>query len=249
MSYVDLLRKLIQEHLKRSARGLDEIERVAPAAIRAAVSTSTATVPLIRPGNGWIADRIIEQMHEAVDLAREQLEVAEELSQYLGSPDALRAAADSLTRGIVVRAEALAPEVRKDNLRSMLPSAWDGGDASAQYALSFEGQGEAVLRIAEAAKLMAAALESMADGIEEFYLDVAGAVIGLGVSIATAVAGIMTAATGVGALPGIVAAIAGVIGAFGSAATLLSQAATPRGEPVGSALTSLTWPTATFAVS
>ena len=249
MSYVDDLRDLIAEHVREAEAGLDKIDRYGPQAVRTAVDITLPTIPRPPFVNDRLAGELIARLHEAVAEARQNLDLLLSASRYLGSPDTLRAAADRLSRDVALASDELAIDVRRDNLDAMLPSNWDDGDASAQYAISFEGQSDAVLKIRQNGLLLVDALRSMADGIERYYYELAKAAVSTALAVAGVVVAIVTAPSGVGAVAGVIGAIIALASAVLSVIELVEIAATDRGKSFRDHISTLRWPTTTFAAS
>lgn len=249
MSYVDELKALIQEYIESVTNALDRAERSGPRAIRRAIDNSFPNAPRPQFLNDAMADAMIGQLHDAVGLVRRGVEVLDIASKAMGSPDTLRTAAGRLSSDVAAVCESLGSDVRLDNLKAVLPSAWDDGDASAQYAISFDGQSRAVDKIREYALLFSDSLNSMADGIEEYYGELAKAIGSMAVAVVSAVLAIVTIETGVGTVVFGIGAFLNVAQAVMSAVEVLEAATKDRGETFRDKISDIEWPAARFAVS
>jgi hypothetical protein len=211
MSYVDVIRDQIVEQLESGKKGLDWIDSNGPAIIRTALNMYLDTV-LHLPVPGFITDRFadeaIEKMHEATKEIRKSLEEAERQIAYVGSPDRLRAAASAIGDKVVTPARELASGVVLGKLASTSPSNWSDGEASGNYVRAVDGRNDAVTAIDTYANPISSALDDLADAIENYYLALLAAVVGVCTFILSMVETILS-------LVGVITAPAAIIGVVG----------------------------------
>jgi hypothetical protein len=246
-SNVDAVRVINRALLAEAGKGLDKLASRAPVVIKAVADAAKDGNPFGNP----LADRVVDaaarealqQVKESIQQGRELLEVLTTLNEYLGSPDALRSAAQRLRDQVMTPCSDLAPDVRQGTLRAMVPSVWNDGDASALYANAFDGQQDAVKEASAAARVLADSLESLADGIEDYYHDVNRACLETVAAVIALVTGVLT----VELIIGIFIAIAGAIGAYFAIEDLVVALTEDRGTPVGDAVLTLSRPTSEFA--
>jgi uncharacterized protein YukE len=248
VSYVDDLRNIMLARLDESEDALDFAERHGPTLIRAAVRAHLATI--LVPDwveNRW-ADIIIEGLMDLIAYARKALAMQRTMVLALGSPDALDKAADLIGQLVGKVAGDLAIEVRQDSLAAINdPSRWQGQSA-ASYEKGFDGQADAVRRIAQLSSQLEDALRSMSDTIEGYYVALMGTVVSIVGVVLSVVGAILTAPTGVGFFIGIIGAIVSVIGAVTSVVQMViaqNQVTDSTIRPLQDTL--VLWPKAEFA--
>jgi uncharacterized protein YukE len=212
VSYVDTIRDQIEEQLKSGKEGLDWIDKNGPGIIRTVMNVYLDTI-LHLPVPGFITDRFaneaIEKLHEATAEIRKSLDHAEKAIAYVGSPDRLRAAASAIGDKVVTPARDLAPTVTLGKLPSTLTSNWNDGDASEGYVHAVDGRNDAVTGIVTYADPISSALDDLADAIENFYLALLAAIVGIVTVIVSVVELIIT-------LAGVVTAPAAIVGVIGT---------------------------------
>lgn len=245
MSYVDILRTANSVLLNKAEKSLNHLERHGPAAIRAIADAAAGGDRLRRLALELGVRAAIAALRESIEQGREMLAILRELNELGGSPDRLRAVASILTTLVRDPLDALAPGVRRDDLQAMVPSVWQDGDAHWRYRDGFDGQQQAVEDAAAAAAAVVRSLDSMADGIEAFYIQLSVEIMALVSAIVGFVVGVITAATVVGA----VAAIAAFVGAVAAGIAVWLTTSSTHGEPVGDTVRTLSWPAADFADS
>ncbi|MEO7121951.1 MAG: hypothetical protein ABI400_02305 [Lacisediminihabitans sp.] len=251
-SYVDLIVTEVDEALQRATTGLDGLQLHGPGIIRELVNTYLDTfLPVPGVIKNEIANKLIGEMMDVIGYAREAIAVNKKMAHMLGSPDALRAAAQVLDTGVNKVSRDLASSVRPDSLEAMSDdSKWQGG-ASQLYAKSFTGQSDAVTRIAEYGRVLEATLGKLADAIEQFYAELLVAVLSLVAAILTLVLAILTA-LGIVTIPiAVVSAIGAILSVLATAASIAAMVMTIMQEVSGS-LSDLhsnlqPWPSAKFA--
>jgi len=212
VSYVDTIRDQIEEQLKSGKDGLDWIDKNGPGIIRTVMNVYLDTI-LHLPIPGFISDKFadeaISKLHEGTAELRKALDQAERGIAYVGSPDRLRQAASLIGDKVVTPSRELATTVTLGKLPSTLSSNWDDGEASEGYVHAVDGRDDAVTAIATYADPISSALGDMADAIENFYLSLLAAVVGIVVVIVSVVELIIT-------LAGVVTAPAAIVGVIGT---------------------------------
>jgi len=252
VSYVDDLVAGIELGLSEATNGLNQLQSVGPRIIHVLVDTTLDTVlPVPEVAKNRIADLLITDLMESIQFTRDAVKQMEKYAHMLGSPDALRAAASTIENSIDTASGDLASDMRPDSLKAMMDdSKWAGG-ASQLYAKSFIDQNDAASRIATYGAVMEDSLGKLADGIEQFYVELAVAVATFVAAILTAIGAIITAATVVGAPFGIGLAIAACVSALASLGSVIAMWITISQEvsdDIGGLHSHLKpWPTAQFA--
>jgi hypothetical protein len=227
MSYVDDIRSTNDTLLSQADEAVDDIKASAPDAIRDGVQKWVDNqafglgklVPdgLVDEG----ADIVIDVVMTILDQCDEAITALRAGNQYLGSPESLRAAAEALGE-LGTKADTI--KIDSSRLTGLL--SWDDPPASRVYNESIESQSQSLARIAQTASSIGDALDTHADDIENYYIQLAlivagavvtilgvvAAVLGLigalptgGVSLAASIIGLITAVIGIGtALLGII---------------------------------------------
>lgn len=135
---------------------------------------------------------------------------------YAGSPDNLRAAADTIDSKLVDVAKNLSPTLVLGKIPSALDTNYSDGEASERYEHAIDGRDAAVLDIANQSSPVASALRDLADGIEGFYLQLSGIIAGAMLTVA----GIATALLAFQADAAVAAATVGTAGAAAPSALI-----------------------------
>lgn len=210
MSYVDDIKRAIEDALAQSDENLDWIEANGPVIIDHLLEIYLANVP----AGGWvanpIADRAKEELLRAVRFGRQSVACLRAEIQYIGSPDNLRAAADTIDTKMIEPARELASTLVLAKIPSALESNYSDGSASEGYRVAIDGRDDAVRGIETYAAPVAAALRDLATGIEDYYTglrDLALELLALVISIVVLVVGWETIVLGVLGIVGIVVSI------------------------------------------
>lgn len=224
MSYVDTTRSIIRTQLDSIEQRVRAAKAAAPSAIRSAVQEwvdrQAGGLGVLVPDGlvDEVADILISAAIDALDESLATIAALRIANEMLGSPDKMRAMADSLG-DIAGASDNL--QIRKDQLPGLL--AWDDGTPSRTYEFSIDDQVRAISEIAGNVSSVGGVLRTHADDIESYYLNLAGVVVGaiaaiggLIAAILSLVAGALTAGTGIGAVLGIIAgALSLVLAAVG----------------------------------
>lgn len=185
------------------------------------------------PGGTLVADTVVLPCLDLADncntalyslVANCRLQVA-----FAGSPDNLRATADTIDDKLVGVAKSLSPTLVLGKIPSALDSNYSDGEASERYEHAIDGRDAAVVGVADYSSPVASALRDLADAIENFYQALLGLVLGailtvVGlVALVGAIRDIAAGAVGTGLTAGAASAllVAGII----EAAAALAAAA------------------------
>ena len=247
MSYVDVLCDTMRDQLESADDTLDDLAVKAPGI--AEVLADLACKPFPNTPQ-FIEDRIatllLEQIREAIDYSRNCTAAATKLVNSFGSPDALRAAADVLSGSVSVPSDNLSIAMDPAYLLGMREDNWTGGGAEG-YSLAFAGQPGAVDVVSDYSEKLHDALRSLADGIEQFYIELGIAVTTLVSAIIALVVAIITAATMVGIPVAVGSAVVAQLSLNTSIMALLAMILTVT-QTVGNAIDKINedvvdWPT------
>lgn len=221
-SYVDILRDQIVTQLDMAETRVENAIQVAPGLIRRAVEAAanhyfgTIAVLIPDPVVDWVAEQITDAALAALRDCLVRIAVLREAAAYLGSPDELRAVAETL--GTIGGASA-AIDVNKDDLDGLM--SWDDGEPTRRYEVAVENQQRDLGQVAPALDGLKDVLRTHADDIENYYLALLALVVGavsaiLGVvgAILSVIAGALTFETGVGPVLGIIAACLSLVTAM-----------------------------------
>ncbi|MGO2684355.1 hypothetical protein [Microbacterium sp.] len=222
MSYVDVLREQITNHLDDAERRVNDAIRDAPGLIHTAVEAAAnhylgiGAVLVPDPVIDWVAQQITDAALVALNDCLARVRVLREAAAYLGSPDELRAVAEKL--GDIGGATARM-DINKDQLDGLM--SWDDGEPSRRYEVATENQIDDLARIEPVMSSIKGVLRTHADDIENYYLELLALVVGavaaiLGVvaAILSLVVGAATFETGVGPVIGIIAAALSLVTAL-----------------------------------
>lgn len=204
MSYVDLICDTMRAQLTQAEKALDGLEMLAPTIVRELVNLYLKPFPLVPQ---FVEDRIaallLKEVLAGIAYFRKYLPILRDMVNSLGSPDQLRLAASTLSSDVSDASTAMAAAMDSGYLLGMREANWSGAAAEG-YRLAFPGQPDATDRISEFSDKLHDALRSLADGIEQFYVELAiavvtflGAVIGYVVAIIEA-AGVITIPVAIG---------------------------------------------------
>jgi hypothetical protein len=229
MSYVDAICDTMRSQLDQAEKVLDGLELLAPTVVRELVNLYLKPWPLVPQ---FVEDRIaalvLKEVLAGIAYFRKYLPVLRDAVNSLGSPDHLRLAASTLSNDVSDASTAMAAAMDSGYLLGMRESNWSG-PAAEGYALTFPGQPDAADRISEFSDKLHDALRSLADGIEQFYVELAiavasflGAVIGYALAIAEA-AGVITIPVAVGQVVAASIALGVSVLAVGAMFLTLSQ--------------------------
>lgn len=249
MSQVDDVKHFIQDCLRNQLRALDWLEQHGPAIIRALVPMHIGMFPVPPGVRNVVADWYIDRLMDGIRYARRVNALQQAMVLYIGSPDALRAAADALGAAVTAKAADYATaNVREDSLIALGdPYQWSGPGV-AQYEKSFDGQQTAFLRISEYSGKMEDALKQMATNIEDWYNGLRDTVLGALEVIGGIVILIATWESIVGGIAGIVVAIIGIITLINAQADLSNEQMLSTKEILSDLNSTIQdWPKATFA--
>lgn len=250
MSLVDVICDTMRGQLDQADNVLTGLEILAPGATRDLANLSLKPFPLAGQAvEDELARILLKQVRDAIAHLREYIPVLREMVNSFGSPDRLREAASQLSSDVGDASGTLSAAMGSGHLQGLRPSNWSGS-AAEEYVIGFPGQPDAVDRIAGYSASLHDALRSLADGIEQFYLELAIAVTGL----LTAVIGLAVAIPEAATVAGIPLAIGtAVVAQLGVNAALLSLGAVflTLTQTVGNSLDSLDmefapWPTPTI---
>ena len=211
MSELDVLRAGITINLAECRALLGFIEVTAPVTVPILVRSATVGKGVPEAVTNTITDLLLLKLREVSPIVRTALDEAEYYSSCMGSPDALRDAAQSIRSKVVAPAQELAPSVVLGRLPSTMDSNWRDGKASERYRSAVDGRDTALARIESLASPIISALEDLADAIPQFFIQLAAFVSGAVVALLGLAVAFSTAETGYGAIAGFLAAIAGVL--------------------------------------
>ncbi|NTV38802.1 MAG: hypothetical protein HGA51_02430 [Demequinaceae bacterium] len=213
MSYVDDIKHSIEGTLDQIDDNTDWVERYGPVIIDALLNEYLDTFPIMAPAVNPIAHRAKEELAKAVATSRDGVALMRSEIQYVGSPDALRAAADAIDGKVITPSRDLADRLVLGRIPSALESNYNDGVASERYRAAIDGRDNAVRDIETYADPVVQALRDLADAIERYYLDVAALAIsflGLILSIVTIILTWETIVGGVLGVIGVVISLAGI---------------------------------------
>lgn len=216
MSFVDDMKHQIEDSLRQADENLDWISTNGPVIIDHLLNIYLKTWPIAGPMVNPIADQAKAALADHVREGRLVVAVLRMEVQYVGSPDNLRAAADTIDSSFVTPARELADRLVLGNIPSALPSNYDDGVASETYRAKIDGRDAAVRDIDTYATPIGQSLRDLADGIESYFTslrDITLAVLAFIVSLVLLIVGWET----------IVIGVIGVVGMIISAITLYNQ--------------------------
>lgn len=228
MSYVDLLRETITVQLDITEQCVRAAKSAAPGLVRYSVEAiirnrvGPAAVVIPDDAFDWIADQVTVAVQAALDTCLEYIASLREMAQFLGSPDELRTAAESLGE---LHDSASQLKIRKDDLDGY--NSWFD-DPSQYYENALEEQMDKLSELLEPLDTLKQVLRTHADQIENYYLELTTLVLGAGAAIAGLVVAILglieaAAASGPGSLLGVSAATISLVeAALGAVAAALS---------------------------
>ncbi|MCR2794351.1 hypothetical protein NQ156_14880 [Microbacterium sp. zg.Y625] len=199
MSYVDDIRERNESQLDRAIEAIDGAASAAPPLVRQGlqqwVDRQGFGLGVLVP-DGWVdeaADYVIAAVDEVLDYCRDSVGLMREANRYLGSPDTLRAVASALGE-LAAKADGI--QITKSTMPGLV--SWDDPPASNTYSFAIDDQEEPLNRVSSTASAIAGAIDQHANDIENYYMQLATAIIGAVVTII----GVVSAILGiVGALP------------------------------------------------
>lgn len=219
MSYVDSIRETNETLLRTAQDAVDAASRECPGLIRPAIQDWVdrqawglgSLVP-----DGWVdeaVDVVIAIVQAALNQCSDIIELHRQANAYLGSPDRLRAVADTLN-DLGGKADAI--QLNKGDLAGW--ASWDDPPASRTYDGAIDDQVEPLSRVSAKAGEIAGAIDQHANDIENYYLQLAAIVVGAVVTILGVVAAILGVIAAIptggvtlaGSIVGIVAAVLGL---------------------------------------
>ena len=225
-SYVNVLRQMATTACDKAEDAVDFLDKNALVlATIGADNTIRQWPPLIvvRP---QLIQGNVAQIKFVLPLLRRVIELDRTAVKYMGDPDELRRVARALSGADEDSAGARIKDLRDTINPNYLPTrlSWEGRTADA-YRLYVGDQPGAVEAVLEPINTMAEVLHSVAQGIEDFYVALAGAAISLSkvvIDLVVAILGAVAAGTGIGiavAALGIVSAILDIAAALLALAT------------------------------
>jgi hypothetical protein len=228
-SYVDILRESIELQISEAGKGLGELQKYGPPVIERLVRIYLEAIPLGELAAGEVSRILIAELMGAIDLGQEAVAKFAKAAEGLGSPDALRAAAASIGEGVDSASDKLGLTMTDEALQAIFASSWNG-DASERYAAAFHGQQPAIPIVSKHGSVLAQVLNSLADGIELYYVELLAAgltllagVIGCVVAICSAAAIVTIPFSAAALVASLVAVVAGIIGLIVIFVTLSQQ--------------------------
>lgn len=213
MSYVDILKALERRRLSEARSAVRALRSGCVPIIRMLVDATLDRLPYFPFKDRVakeIADLLIAQVQGYCDYALEFIDLLDELIEWIGSPDALRAAADALLDGVDGPANDLLLEMKQTSLPSRYT--WNDPPTSLKYADAAAAQPRELERLLPFIVSMRGILRQMADAIENFYLQLGTVILGL----LGAIAGLVVAVTATGTIVGIPVAVVAAVGAVAS---------------------------------
>ena len=226
MSYVDDVKHSIEGTLDQIDDNTDWVERYGPVIIDALLNEYLDTFPIMAPAVNPIAHRAKEELAKAVATSRNGVALMRTEIQYVGSPDALRAAADAIDGKVVTPSRELADQLVLGRIPSALESNYSDGAASEGYRADIDGRDNAVRDIETYADPVAQALRDLADAIEDYYRnlrDIAISLLGLIVSIVVIIVGWETIVLGVLGIIGFVISLVALVASYTDWASSTSE--------------------------
>ena len=207
MSYVDDMKKSIESALDQSTENLNWIDSHGPGIVDTLLNVYLATVPKA----GWmvnpIAERAKAELARAVSSGREAIALMRSEVQFVGSPDNLRAAAETIDSKMSAAARALARNLVLGKIESAWDSNYSDGVASEGSRMAIAGRDAAVRDVETYASPVAEGLRALAHETADYYKslrDLAVEFAGLVISIVAVVVGWETIVIGVLGVIGIV---------------------------------------------
>lgn len=216
MSFVDDMKHDIEDALRQADENLDWIAANGPGIIDNLLNIYLRAWPIAGPVVNPIADRAKEALADHVREGKLVVGVLRREVQFVGSPDNLRAAADTIDSSIVSSARQLADRLVLGNIPSALPSNYNDGVASETYRAKIDGRNDAVREIDTYVTPIASNLRDLADGIESYFKslrDITIAVLAFIISLVLLILGWET----------IIVGVIGIVGMVISAITLYNQ--------------------------
>ena len=220
-SYVNVLRQMATAACDRAEDAVDFLDKNAVAlATLGADNTIHQWPPLIvvRP---QLIQGNVAQIRFVLPLLRRIIELDRTAVKYMGDPDELRRIATALSGADQNSARGRMTALRDSLNPNYMPTrlSWEGRAADS-YRLYVGDQPGAVEAVLAPINTMSDVLHSVAQGIEDFYVALAGAAISLSkvvIDLVVAILGAVAAGTGIGiavAALGIVAAILDIAAAL-----------------------------------
>lgn len=226
MSYVDGLKAVATQQCDMAEDSVDFLETNRRILVTAGVDTQIAMFPPLMLLRSQMIDSGVATINFLLPYLRDAIKSNRKAIEYLGDPDALHRAARLLSGA----GEGSARDVlasMKDELNPVYfrtKSSWQGETADTYREIA-ELQPANAEALIEPIDTLATVLDKVAQGIENFYVALAGAAIATAQIIGdlvVAIIGACTAGTGVGA----VVAVIGVVKAIGDVMISLLAVAT-----------------------
>ncbi|MCU1409902.1 MAG: hypothetical protein JWR04_609 [Rhodoglobus sp.] len=220
-SYVNTLRQMATIQCDIAENAVNYLDKNATVFATIDVEAKIVVFPPLMLIRAQLIQLDVAEIRLLLPLLRELIKFDRHAIEYMGDPDLLRAAALELSgaaqdsaRGIVT-----ALESRVDPAYFRTYDSWQGETADA-YRRIAELQPENLKALLTPINTISDVLHSVAQGIEDFYVALAGAAISLAkvvVDLVVAIIGAATAGTGIG----IAIAALGVVGAVMDIGTAL----------------------------
>ncbi|QCB92520.1 hypothetical protein [Cellulomonas shaoxiangyii] len=239
MSYVDTIKAVEMAKLRGARVSVETLRDGCEPLVRTLVDVYLGTFPPF-PFKDRVADEITERLvgvvREFCGYVLEVIAFFEQLVDWIGSPVALRAAADALLADVDNPANALLLQIKE----SAVPSrhSWNDPPASDDYADAREAQPGELERLLPFIGSMREILREMASSIETFYIELTIAIVGLVGAIAGLVVTIGAGSTGIGlpvAVGTAVATVASLLAAIGGIVALAVTTSQVQGGLLDSA--------------
>lgn len=236
------MRAAIIERLDAGDRALDSLSSDGPRLVLQVVDTSLTPQGVAPAVRAEIAGRIVEVLVRATAHGRKTLAFQRKLAGAMGSPDELRAAAALVALSVTAPAREMAPLLDGSSLHATNPEAWS---SNAGYVAAIADQKGALDRVPEAALEIERALTTMSDGIEQYYVTLAGLVTSTSLTLLGLATTITTWETAVGGILGITSSLVNVESGLATMyQTALANAAAVDAQLQSARAGMPNWPTA-----
>jgi hypothetical protein len=171
-----------------------------------------------------IAEQVIEVVQGVCDQVIESIEALDELVDWIGGPEALRAAAAALETQVNAPTAQLSLDIDGAALPAL--ASWVDLPASETYRDVRGAQVDELNRLPQLITSLRSVLRGMADAIEQFYIELAVAITGAVVAVGSLVLAVLEAA-GVITIPlAVVSIVTAIIGAVAAAAGVVGLVVT-----------------------
>ncbi|MFC8193171.1 hypothetical protein ACFUMH_16065 [Cellulomonas sp. NPDC057328] len=244
MGYVEAIKAFEHGRLADAAQTVRTLRAGCDPVIRQLVNVYLDTFPPF-PFKDRVADEIAEQVIEVVqevcDQVLESIAALDELVDWIGGPEALRAAAAALETTVNAPVAQLSLDIDGAALPAL--SSWVDLPPSEVYRDVRGAQVDELNRLPQLITSLRTVLRGMADAIEQFYVELGIAITGALVAVGSLVLAVLEAA-GVITIPlavvSIVTAIIGAVGAVGGIIALVVTTTQVQGNLLDTARTGFT---------